>query len=127
MIRRKTKRAYSFRVRARACVCTAEKKDLDEFPLSSFSLSLSLCLSRTRAVTRVSFLYRYLVQEPRGERVKKRLGFNIFNLGFVFLSLPRACLCVGETARVFLTTRASIGKKKINDGEEGILRDGFER
>ena len=117
--RRKTKRAYSFRVRARACVCTAEKKDLDEFPLSSFSLSLSLFISHSRGDACFFFVSLF------GTRAAGGAGEKTFRVCGPLSS--RACLCVGETARVFLTTRASIGKKKINDGEEGILRDGFER
>jgi hypothetical protein len=50
---------------------------------------------------RVSFLYIVILVKSRGVKKKKRLGFNIFNLGFVFLSLPRACSSSRERPRAF--------------------------
>ena len=125
MIRRKTKRAYSFRVR----VCVPQKRKISTSSFSLFflflSLSLSLCLSRTRAVTRVSFLYRYL-KSRGGERGENCLGFSsLLYLGFVF---PRAfCFCGRDRALFPYFNFRDTLVKIINDGEEDLLRDGLER
>jgi hypothetical protein len=77
-------------------------------------------------VTRVSFLYRYFGEKPRGKRGEKRLGFvALLNLGFVF---PRAfCFCGRDRALFPYFNFRDTLVKTINDGEEDLLRDGLER
>ena len=114
-------RIHSVRVRVRARVLQKRKISTSSLSLLSLSLSRSLLISHSRRDAACFFFVSTLVQKSRGVCGRKS------SLGFQLLIILHA----RDRAHSYLTLRAAIyvgtEKKRINDGEEDILRDGLER